>query len=363
MLKLRKFVPLFALAAAGLIGACGGDDAAGPDAVDPTALAADVEGVSDVFENNAAFSSLLYMGFKFPSFAAASAVRASLQMVGAPRWAGTLDRSRALLMRRETARLMLSISSPQALFPADVLGKTFVYDPNTDQYVQDPNRTGAPLNGVRFILYSVDSNGNPIVPLQELGHVDLTDESSPSADVLGVAVLLGSTTIADYSISAVTTTSTVSLSASGFVRNATGSQQVDFNLDNTFNTQTFAFSVDYFFEASDGTQLDVEVDITETETQLMLDIYIRVAHEGNSVELDGTLTFTQTSGTLNLEVRYNGVVVATITGDLENPTVTGQGGRQISGEEFSALFQIFERAGDFAFLFAEGILGPGYTVF
>ena len=43
----------------------------------------------------------------------------------------------------------------QVIRPA-VLGHTYVYDPAAHRYVPDPARTGAPANGVRFILYAAD---------------------------------------------------------------------------------------------------------------------------------------------------------------------------------------------------------------
>ncbi|MEZ4457574.1 MAG: hypothetical protein R2882_13660 [Gemmatimonadales bacterium] len=43
----------------------------------------------------------------------------------------------------------------------DVLGQTYVYNQASGIYVVDPARTGAPANGVRFILYQPDANDHP----------------------------------------------------------------------------------------------------------------------------------------------------------------------------------------------------------
>jgi len=57
--------------------------------------------------------------------------------------------------------------------PPGNLGSTFVYEPGSG-YVLDPSATGAPSDGVRFLLYSVDSTSRTVItPPQEDGYVDL----------------------------------------------------------------------------------------------------------------------------------------------------------------------------------------------
>jgi hypothetical protein len=46
-------------------------------------------------------------------------------------------------------------------------GTTFVYDGEEGRYVGDPEATGAPANGVRFVLYAIDpAPRRPAEPLQ-----------------------------------------------------------------------------------------------------------------------------------------------------------------------------------------------------
>ncbi|MBI3082064.1 MAG: hypothetical protein HYY94_03975, partial [Gemmatimonadetes bacterium] len=83
-----------------------------------------------------------------------------------------------------------------SVFPPGIpLGATFVYDPAQQKYVAS-DRTGAPSNGVRFILYAVPLAAQP----SEIGHVDLLDQST----ALRVqAFLTGNTSPAlDYTASA-----------------------------------------------------------------------------------------------------------------------------------------------------------------
>lgn len=65
-----------------------------------------------------------------------------------------------------------------ALLHLDLRGRT--YDRDVDGYRWNPNRTDAPVNGVRFILYEVD----PVTHepgTTEIGYVDLLDESTDLA--------------------------------------------------------------------------------------------------------------------------------------------------------------------------------------
>lgn len=74
---------------------------------------------------------------------------------------------------RQQARAELS-GSTAAVIPAPLLGKTMEYSVGQGRYVVG-ERTGAPANGVRFVLYAVDPLTEDIVtPLVETGYVDLT---------------------------------------------------------------------------------------------------------------------------------------------------------------------------------------------
>lgn len=60
--------------------------------------------------------------------------------------------------------------------PDAVKGKTLVYDAVTRSYVVDPSATGVPPGEVRFVLYGWDAaNGQPSMPLNRIGYVDLAD--------------------------------------------------------------------------------------------------------------------------------------------------------------------------------------------
>ncbi|MCL5460153.1 hypothetical protein M3M33_16060, partial [Loigolactobacillus coryniformis] len=69
------------------------------------------------------------------------------------------------------------------------LGQTLVYDMVTDQYVVDPKRTGAPRNGVRFIVYEVNGEQRPN-PAREIGYADLLDEGPASGEAQVLRLVL-----------------------------------------------------------------------------------------------------------------------------------------------------------------------------
>ena len=72
-----------------------------------------------------------------------------------------------------------------AVIPDGDKGKTFVYDPASGTYLVDLGASGAPANGVRFVLYAWGGpNGRPGSPLTRLGYVDIApaEGASGSAD-------------------------------------------------------------------------------------------------------------------------------------------------------------------------------------
>src|SRR5437879_7513717 len=113
------------------------------------------------------------------------------------------------------------------VIPQTLWGKTYVWDVNTHQYVEDPNQFDVNRHGIRIILYQVDANGQVIEPPVQVGHVDLLDESDVSASKLHVIVQDASAspvTYADYTISATVVGSPVSEftgTASGYVSDGT----------------------------------------------------------------------------------------------------------------------------------------------
>ena len=91
-----------------------------------------------------------------------------------------------------------SFSASTAAISAEVAGKTFEY--NGTGYVPT-DRTGAPSNGVRFIIYAVNPvTMQPVTPLQEVGYVQLTDLSGTTTQAARVVVVSDNITYLDYTV-------------------------------------------------------------------------------------------------------------------------------------------------------------------
>jgi hypothetical protein len=76
-----------------------------------------------------------------------------------------------------------------AEIPVEMLGQTFVYDPQQDAWLADEARTGAPGDGVRVIWYDLSRIGDYILPLVERGFVDLVPADTGQASRLSVRMV------------------------------------------------------------------------------------------------------------------------------------------------------------------------------
>ena len=354
MSPLKRVAPIIGLVAAAGLAACGSDKAAGPESVNVGDMSSGLSGMASEFTSNAVFQSLANLSFYFTvDTTMSAAVRASAPF-------GVSDDPKALTaaarQHREAMRVLTSLAPGDiaAFFPQDVLGRTFAWDTAQNRY-RISNLTGAPTNGVRFLLYVTNVTGSPVEPLQPLGYVDLTDNPSASAEDLGVLVRFGQQTVADYHITLVRTTSSDTLTASGSLFSSTGTQ-VDFTLINgASNASGGTYTIDYHVAGSNGFSIDF--DYTETATSASLDF--RLAGEGNTVQMVASVNASGSSG----QIKFNGVTVATISGDPDNPTITGAGGRELTQQKLAGLQQIFETAGELLFVVLLSVFAPAFFVF
>jgi hypothetical protein len=86
-----------------------------------------------------------------------------------------------------SAGLTRGASQPSAtIIPPDQRGTTWVYDASQLRYVIDPARSGAPANGVRYILYAVNPLDHTVLAEAEIGYADLTDEGDSTANAVSL---------------------------------------------------------------------------------------------------------------------------------------------------------------------------------
>jgi hypothetical protein len=91
---------------------------------------------------------------------------------------------------RLTRMLLPAAQIRASTIPDNVKGKTFVWDTNVRAYVPDATLTGAPTNGVRFVLYAWDGVNGPTIPLNRLGYVDIApaEGAGPGQDLTELSI-------------------------------------------------------------------------------------------------------------------------------------------------------------------------------
>ncbi len=335
-------VPVLALALA----AAGCKESTSPATVDPTTMATAVDNFTQVFTGNAAFQSLSALS---PSFT----LTAPVALPSAP-W-GANAASVLPMMRQMADRAPGAVL---ALFPANVLGKTFQWDTASGgRYrITDSTLAGASPNGVRFFLYVVvPGTHRPLLPLQKIAYVDVIDASTPQANILHIIVQYGSQTVADYTITGVTVTSGLTLTANGYVTD--GVTQTTFTLQHqlTISGADTSLVTDYQVSNS-AASVSMHTTISGAGGEnLTVDWLVQ---KNGSIEVVGTIT----AVAINVAFKINGSTWATVIGDPNAPTITGANGRQLSQSDLAAMAQIL--AG-FAAISENlnGVFGPAFIVF
>lgn len=235
-------------------------------------------------------------------------------------------------------------------------GTTFVYDPGQHRYVADLERTGAPVSGVRFILYEVDALTHEPLVDQEVGYADLVDEgrARPSGIGLHLTVVAGGVAFVDYHVIADGDAGHGSLAVSGLVTD--GVTQVNLELSATAQrtatgeqgTVKFTIAVpnrDFTVTASihgiaSGDHHAGSIDLAIHSGPTV----IGVSMKGADQIVDGGVT-------------VNGHPFATIHGTGEGVDVRGAGGRPLTSDEREMLGGIMQLAGSVFEMFS-ALLGP-----
>jgi hypothetical protein len=135
--------------------------------------------------------------------------------------------------------------------PSALLGATCIWDPNLQGgpgYVDDPSLTGAPANGIRFRLYTIDpTDFLPVEPLDDIGYIDIIDLSGTSTLDVDVLANVGGTPLLDYGVTGSDDgQGNSNLNMSGFVSN--GTDQLNFSLTASGTTAgafTIAYDIDF----------------------------------------------------------------------------------------------------------------------
>lgn len=362
--------------AIGLVSACG-DDPIGPQSLaDPVATTAQLAAFDDVFDAEAlnSFTALSLTGDISPVPAPQlKALRAAVRV------SNPLDQSSMLRpygRRIEDAQMLRQLVptlANAAFIPPEALGKTFEW--NLTSSVYEPTaRTGAPTNGIRFILYAIDPfTGLPADPLVEVGYVDLMDESTSSITKLHVIVAgVGGTPVyVDYTVTITSTLTSGRIAAAGYVTNGASSPDtlgfsgvVTVSATQTSATITQDVSLDV---NSQDTHIRSIERITLTDTSITLRVDFRFEHGDEVVTVAARLDLdpVEQTGSGTVTVRVNGGLFATCTaeGSPTFVTVTCEGADAdgLNADEEAALQAIADAVGKVGEIFL-GLFGPSLSL-
>jgi hypothetical protein len=227
-------------------------------------------------------------------------------------------------------------AEPVASIPAGALGKTFAWNTTTDQYAQTA-AAGAPANGVRFLLYTIDTmTYQPAEPLVQVGTLDITTGGTASRPTGSVVIKNNAgTTVLEYTVTVGGTEAAPSVSVAGAAGTgpnaATFSLTVGVNIVNSTVTATWRTAIP-------ARGLTTRTTLGFSEAGFALN---GVMQRGlRRVSIAGNLTFAS-GGTLTVKVGDR--TFATITTDASfNTTVTNAEGGALTPEEEATLELIFE---------------------
>lgn len=337
---LAKRTVLTAAAACLVLAGCGDSGPSVP--FNPSGTSGDLAAVNETFESStfASFStfSLMFDAALLPASPVISASAAALDIRATSREG---MRAAAIRSAQRLAGIMRSgsksgISASMASVPAEVAGKTFVYSGGA--YVMS-DLTGAPANGVRFLLYAVDPiTLLPVEPLVETGYVDLIDLSTASSAIARVRVFSGGVEYINYTVSVTSTTSSGRISVLGYVSD--GTTRADINLRATLTSAaglTLTYSVDV-------PTRDFSIDLTMTSSGIdpaTATIGITMDVRGGNGWIQMTGEFDQAGGVLYVSVNGNPFATITVVGS-NPPVIAGDDGQPLTDEDINALEGIFE---------------------
>ena len=325
------------LAAAGLALALAGcsSDGSAPSEFNPQGTAADIAAAQDAFASDptASFAavggdiSVVLNGS--PLVASSAALALSRPSKASERYA----RQIASLVPAGGSGIQASVVA----IPSAVAGKTFVWDESTDTYVAS-DLSGAPSNGVRFLLYAVDPVlFRPVEPVVETGYVDVIDQSTSALANVRIKVVEGDVTYLDYQVVESLTASGALVTISGFAFN--GTTRANFTLKSTVseNNGGVVIVLDYSLDVpSRNLSVDWTASFADTFEAVTLDL--TVSGPNGDVRLVGTST--ADGGTFTVKV--NGSTFATITATGSSLVVTGATGDPLTSDEEQALEAVFD---------------------
>jgi hypothetical protein len=207
---------------------------------------------------------------------------------------------------------------------------TFVWSPDSARYLAS-SRSGAPLNGIRFMLYETDTITSQPDTGVEVGTLDILDLAPAVGAQLKflVRAVSGSPTLLDYTLTFLTGTNAYTVGANGFVSNgAAGARERRFTFNAAITSTETTGGVDETIDFTYGLNVPdvaVELHLESNEDAVrdtaVLAIDYRFTHRNESIRFVGADTTTN-AGSID-----NGQFVVTVNAHLYSTlTITGGNG-------------------------------------
>lgn len=235
-------------------------------------------------------------------------------------------------------------------------GRTFVYDAALDDYRVDSTRTGAPANGVRFVLYAVDASDRPI-PAQEIGYADLLDDGPVVGDevVLRLVAVERGRTVLDYRTRAVQLgEGTGRIEVNGFVVDGADRLSFTIGVDGEDIGGATEVALDFLLRMEDrGFSVTGAVRGVDGDEEGDGDIDLTIRHGAHSLRVELTTTGGEVDGTFRLDDR----LFVTVSGPQADPMVRGAGGEGLTGAELLLVLHVVDVVDD-VFDLVEDLLQP-----
>jgi hypothetical protein len=242
-------------------------------------------------------------------------------------------------------------------------GKTFVWDPDAEEYVVDPERTDAPAHGVRFVVYEETAPGVPD-PDAPVGYADLVDEGDGSAEdvVLRLELVVDAVQVLSYRTAVDTEGARITVEVDGFLQDPEGPDRLDFDLRVEGPVESGGGAADLEFEMGiDARDFEIVGSVrgVEDDGTGRTDIFVRHGDDSLGVEVEAT------ASTLAGTILLDGELFATVSGHPDAPTFTGASGDDLTGREVAVLLRVVAVVVDVLVLFNDlvepvaGLVGLG----
>jgi hypothetical protein len=186
--------------------------------------------------------------------------------------------------------------------PTELLGTTFEYNEQADRY-EPSARSGAPPDGIRFILYEQTVLGADTT-FSEIGHFDTVDKSdfatTPAVIDASFSAIVDTAAAIDYRITGEANAAVGDLQVAGVLYDATGQLDFDYTVsgsdaagfDGTFAVASGDVTIEFGFQEQPtgvrSTEASVKVGANELLFVLIVDTNGDV-QEGSGVRLDDVL--------------------------------------------------------------------------